>query len=89
MHPVLGTMMPEICEAPHLPELFLHSPSRSEFKWWGAFISFLQMKASTGGFFPSCVRLLLEAECQICLCTTNESCHINFEPIKLRRWSVL
>ncbi|EDX0374257.1 hypothetical protein GTL21_005056 [Salmonella enterica] len=24
MYPVLGTMMPEICEAPHLPVFFLH-----------------------------------------------------------------
>ena len=25
MHPVLGTVMPEICEAPHLPEIpFIH-----------------------------------------------------------------
>lgn len=25
MHPVLGTMMPEICEAPRLPEIpFIH-----------------------------------------------------------------
>ncbi|EDV3465581.1 hypothetical protein CSM67_004027 [Salmonella enterica subsp. diarizonae] len=25
MHPVLGTMMPEICGAPHLPVFSLHS----------------------------------------------------------------
>ena len=31
MHPVLGTMMPEICEAPHLPVFSRHLPLCSGF----------------------------------------------------------
>ena len=31
MHPVLGTMMPEICEAPHLPVFSRHLPLCSRF----------------------------------------------------------
>ncbi len=31
MHPVLGTMMPEICEAPHLPVFARHLPLCSGF----------------------------------------------------------
>lgn len=35
MHPVLGTMMPEICEAPHLPTSRFHPSCHSELKEWG------------------------------------------------------
>lgn len=41
MHPVLGTMMPEICEAPHLPNYLFHPSFGSVFNEWDAFISFL------------------------------------------------
>lgn len=40
MHPVLGTMMPKICEAPHLPISRFQPSCRSELNEWGAFISF-------------------------------------------------
>jgi hypothetical protein len=40
MHPVLGTMMPKICEAPHLPASRFQPSCRSELNKWGAFISF-------------------------------------------------
>lgn len=40
MHPVLGTMMPKICEAPHLPTSRFQPSLGSAFKEWGAFISF-------------------------------------------------
>ena len=40
MHPILGTMMPKICEAPHLPTSRFQPSSRSELNEWGAFISF-------------------------------------------------
>ncbi len=36
MHPVLGTMMPEICEAPH----FSCQPPASYSNSWDAFITF-------------------------------------------------
>lgn len=42
MHPVLGPMMPKICEAPHLPTSRFQPSLGSAFKEWGAFISFLQ-----------------------------------------------
>lgn len=35
MHPVLGTMMPEICEAPHLQAFSFHPSSCSVFYGWG------------------------------------------------------
>lgn len=42
MHPVLGTMMPEICEAPHLPEFpFIHHRA-PDLMGWDVFITFLQ-----------------------------------------------
>ncbi|EBQ9783010.1 hypothetical protein DMZ73_26000 [Salmonella enterica subsp. enterica serovar Inganda] len=39
MHPVLGTMMPEICEAPHQSLIHLCALLSTG---WDAFISFLQ-----------------------------------------------
>lgn len=42
MHPVLGTMMPEICEAPHLPVFpFIHHRA-PDLMGWDVFITFLQ-----------------------------------------------
>lgn len=42
MHPVLGTMMPEICEAPHLPVFsFIHHSAPHLIKW-DVFITFLR-----------------------------------------------
>ena len=40
MHPVLGTMMPEICEAPHLSASLFQSSFGSAFNKWDAFITF-------------------------------------------------
>ena len=40
MHPVLGTMMPEICEAPHLSDFPLYSSLCSGFNVGDALISF-------------------------------------------------
>ncbi len=60
MYPVLGTMMPEICEAPHLPEIpFIHH--RAPYLMVGdAFISFSRIPhgVKTGlrcpkGFIPN------------------------------------
>lgn len=52
MHPVLGTMMPEICEAPHLPISLFHPSFGSVFNEWDAFITFLH--ASSGGIERLC-----------------------------------
>ncbi len=41
MHPVLGTMMPEICEAPHLLTSRFQSSFGSELNDGEAFISFV------------------------------------------------
>ncbi len=41
MHPVLGTMMPKICEAPHLPTSLFQPSFCPAFKEWDAFITFL------------------------------------------------
>lgn len=41
MHPVFGTMMPEICEVPHLPVFSIIDP-HTPVLMMGAFISFLQ-----------------------------------------------
>lgn len=35
MHPVLGTMMPKICEAPHLPTSRFQPSFSSELNEWG------------------------------------------------------
>lgn len=43
MHPVLGTMMPKICEAPHLPTSLFQPSFSSAFKEWDAFITFIRM----------------------------------------------
>lgn len=43
MHPVLGTMMPEICEAPHFPIYLFHPSFGSVFNEWDAFITFLPL----------------------------------------------
>ncbi len=40
MHPVLDAMMPEICEAPHLPIFLFHPSFNSVFNEWGVFITF-------------------------------------------------
>lgn len=40
MHPVLGTMMPEICGAPHLPTSRFQPSFSPMFRRWGAFITF-------------------------------------------------
>ena len=36
MHPVLGTMMPKICEATHQPTSRFQPSCRSELNEWGA-----------------------------------------------------
>ncbi|ECH0692892.1 hypothetical protein FPD69_21255 [Salmonella enterica subsp. enterica] len=54
MHPVLGTMMPEICEAPHFPIYLFHPSFGSVFNEWDAFITFLSFwhkKKQPGGCF--------------------------------------
>ena len=45
MYPVLGTMRPEICEAPHLPTSRFQPSCSSEPNGWGAFISFISSPA--------------------------------------------
>lgn len=51
MHPVLDTMMPEICEAPHLPISLFHPSFGTVFNEWDAFITFLL--CCTGNVAPS------------------------------------
>lgn len=40
MHPILGTMMPKICEAPHLRTSCFQPSCSTELNEWEAFISF-------------------------------------------------
>lgn len=40
MHPVLGTMMPEICEAPHLPVFPFIYHCAPYLMGWDVFITF-------------------------------------------------
>ncbi len=49
MPPVLGTMMPEICEAPHLSTRSFHPSFSSAFnKVWDAFITFPKLPINCG-----------------------------------------
>lgn len=53
MHPVLGTMMPKICEAPHLPTSLFQPSFCSAFKEWDAFITFLPWSiVNKNGLYP-------------------------------------
>ncbi|EFB1451903.1 hypothetical protein DFY03_24035 [Escherichia coli] len=48
MHPVLGTMMPEICEAPHLPVFpFIHHRA-PDLMGWDVFITFPEQLNQNG-----------------------------------------
>ncbi len=49
MHPVLGTMMPEICEAPHLPVSPFNHHTAPCLIVWDAFITFLIKRPSHPG----------------------------------------
>lgn len=42
MHPVLGTMMPKVCEAPHLPTSRFQPSCSSELNEWGGVHLILQ-----------------------------------------------
>ncbi|EFH4408923.1 hypothetical protein F9592_16135 [Escherichia coli] len=44
MHPVLGTMMPEICEAPHLPVFPFIYHCAPYLMGWDVFITFPEIK---------------------------------------------
>ncbi|EBH8951664.1 hypothetical protein MU985_005018 [Salmonella enterica] len=48
MHPVLGTMMPKICEAPHLPTSLFQPSFCPAFKEWDAFITFFPHERAAG-----------------------------------------
>ncbi len=70
MHPVLGTMMPEICEAPHLSDFPLYSSLCSGFNVGGCVHLILQLlQRAPGG--PPC-----GAYKDIC-CRVNDDDEIN------------
>ncbi|ECY2017476.1 hypothetical protein SC65_002693 [Salmonella enterica subsp. enterica serovar 4,[5],12:i:-] len=51
MHPVLGTMMPEICEAPHLPVFPFIYHCAPYLMGWDVFITFPESRCSYFAFF--------------------------------------
>ena len=58
MHPVLGTMMPEICEAPHLPVFPFIYHCAPYLMGWDVFITFpLEMSSAKCGI-PVVLELL-------------------------------
>ena len=58
MHPVLGTMMPEICEAPHLPVFPFIYHCAPYLMGWDVFITFPLFIANTNLWINPIKRML-------------------------------
>lgn len=63
MHPVLGTMMPEICEAPHLSDFPLYSSLCSGFNVGGCVHLILLLSQRAPGGHPCGARSPLPVGC--------------------------